>query len=68
MIILGGVVYIVEGRIVCQNVLRKLGGKKSLESLFCGWLQNIKIHLRDVGCETSDWIHVAVDLCQLEAV
>jgi hypothetical protein len=58
----------VEVRIVCQSVLENLRGKKSLERCKCRCQRNNKMGVRDVGIENGDWIHVAVDLCQNEAV
>jgi hypothetical protein len=59
---LEGLVDMMELRIVYQNVLGKHGWKKSLERPRIGCLHNTKINVRDVGCETMDWIHMAVDL------
>jgi hypothetical protein len=58
----------VELRIAYRNVLGKPGWKKSLERPRCGCLHNTEIDVRDVQCETIDWIQMAVDLCQHEAV
>jgi hypothetical protein len=68
VIILEGMVDMVELRIVYENILGKHGWKNSHERTRCGCLHNTKINVRDVGCETIYWIHMAVDLCQHEAV
>ena len=34
-------------------------GKRPLEILRCGWEDNIKMDLREVGCGGMDWIELA---------
>jgi hypothetical protein len=42
-----------------QNLIRKPEGKRSPGRL--GWKDNIKMGLKEVGCEVVEWIHLAQD-------
>jgi hypothetical protein len=37
----------------------KLEGKKQLSRLKHRWKNNIKMSLKEIGCENVDWAHVA---------
>jgi hypothetical protein len=50
-----------ERRSVYRMSVGKLEGKKSLGRLRHRWEDNIKIDLREVGCEVMDWIELAQD-------
>ena len=39
----------------------KHGGKRPLGRPKCRWENNIKMDLREVGCEGTDWLELAQD-------
>jgi hypothetical protein len=45
--------------IICTNW--RAQSKEILRKSRCGWKDNIKIDLREIGCEGMDWIHLAQD-------
>ena len=57
------------GHVACmeqsRNAYRVLMGKPESKSplgrLRCRWVDNIKVDLREVGCDTRDWIALAED-------
>ena len=50
-----------DGRGVYRVLVGKLEGKRSLGRPRCGWEDNIKMNLQDVGCGGMDWIELAQD-------
>jgi hypothetical protein len=54
----------------CYNVLiRKPTGKRQLARLRYRWENaNIKVDLREIRCDGVDWIHLAQDRDQCQAV
>jgi len=48
--------------------IRKLEGKRPLRRLGCRWEDNIKMNLREIGCEGLDWIHLTQNRGQLWAI
>ena len=44
-----------------QNFVGKPEGKRPLGRLRRRWKENIKMNLREVGCDTGDWIDLAED-------
>jgi hypothetical protein len=55
-----------------RNAYNKLVGiseaKIPLEMPWCRWEDNIKMGLREIGCEGVDWMHLAQDRDQWRAV
>ena len=55
-----------------RNAYRVLVGKpeenRSLVTLRCRWEDNIKMDLREVGCDPRDWIALAEDRDQWRAM
>ena len=39
----------------------KTEGKRSIGRPRCSWEDNIKMNLREVGCDPGDWIDLAED-------
>jgi hypothetical protein len=46
----------------------KLEGKISLGTPRCGWEDNIKMDIQEVGCGGMDWIEVAQDRGRWQAL
>jgi hypothetical protein len=46
----------------------KLEGKRPLRRPRCRWVDNIKIHLRQIGWDGVDWIDLAQDRGQWRAL
>jgi hypothetical protein len=55
-----GVIYRMQRRILFCN----LQGKSRRERLRCKWEDDIKIDLREVGCEGGYWAELAQDTVQ----
>jgi hypothetical protein len=51
-----------------MNMVFCLQGKRSLGRPELRWENNIKIHLKEIGCEGVDWIHMAQDTDHWRAV
>jgi hypothetical protein len=45
-----------EGRGMYRVLVGKLEGKRPLGRPRCRWKDNIKMDLKEVGCEGMDWI------------
>jgi hypothetical protein len=43
-------------------------GKRPLEKLRLRWVDNIKMDLREIGCDGMDWIDLAEDRDQRRAL
>ena len=50
-----------------RNAYRVLVGRRPLGSLRRRWVDNIKIDLREVGCDSGEWISLAEDRDQWRA-
>ena len=48
-----------QSRNAYRILLGKLDGKRHLERPRCRWEDNIKMDLREVGCDAGDWIDLA---------
>ena len=57
----GHVARMEEGRGVYRVLMGKPGGKRPLRKHRRRWEDNIKMDLREVGCESMDWIELAQD-------
>ena len=44
-----------------QGLVGKPEGKRPLGRPSCGWEDNIRMYLQEVGCEGMDWIDLALD-------
>jgi hypothetical protein len=53
-------------RNVCKILFIKPEGKRPLEILRHKWENNIKMDVKEIGCEGVDWIHLAQDRDQYE--
>jgi hypothetical protein len=51
-----------------QDLDRKTRREEPLGSPRCRWKDNIRMDLREIGCEGVDWIHLAQDRNQWLAV
>jgi hypothetical protein len=52
----------IEGNInAYKTLMRKPEGKKPLGKPKIKWEYNIKMDLREIGCEGVDWMHLAQD-------
>jgi hypothetical protein len=52
----------------CRILVRKPEGKTPLGRPRCRWVDNIKMDLREIGCEGVDWIDMAQDRDQWRAL
>jgi hypothetical protein len=43
----------------CKILFGKAGGKRPLGRLRCVWEDNIKVNIKEMGCEGVDCIHLA---------
>jgi hypothetical protein len=50
-----------EKRNACRILVGKPEGKRPLGRTRCRWMDNIKMDLRDIGCDGIDWIDMAQD-------
>ena len=50
-----------------QTLVGTLDGERPLERSRCRWEDNIKMNLREVGCDSKDWIAFAEDRDQWRA-
>jgi len=50
-----------EERGVYRALLGKLEGRRPLERPRRRWVENIRMHLQEVGCGYMDWIGLAPD-------
>ena len=50
-----------EESMVYGVLVGKLGGKRPLGRPKCRWVDNIRLHLQEVGCGYMDWIGLAQD-------
>jgi hypothetical protein len=56
-------------RHICHSILvGKLEGERPLGRPRCRWVDNIKIHLREIGWDGMDWIDLAQDRDQWRAL
>jgi hypothetical protein len=53
---------------ILSNVVGKYEGKRLLRMYTCRWEDDIRMHLREIGWEVVDWIHLAQDRVQWRAV
>jgi hypothetical protein len=51
-----------------QNFCQKSEGKRPLRRPRCRWEDNIKIDLKEMGWEHVDWLHLAPDRDQWQAL
>ena len=63
----GHVARVVHSKIACRVLVSKPEGKTPLMKPRRRWEDNIKMDLREVGCDPSDWIDVAEDRDQWKA-
>ena len=56
-----------QSRNACRVLVGKPEGKKPLGRLRRRWKDNIKIDLREVGCDSGEWISLAEDRDQWRA-
>ena len=56
-----------ESRNAYRILLGRSEGKRPLGSPRRRWKDNIKMRLREVGCDPGDWIHLAEDGDQWQA-
>ena len=54
-------------RIAYRVLVGKPEGKRPLARPRCRWTDNIKMHLKEVGCDSRDWIALAEDRDQWQA-
>jgi hypothetical protein len=52
----------------CKILVGKPEGKKPMGKPRHGWVDNIKMDLRDIGCDGMDWVDVAQDRNQWMAI
>jgi hypothetical protein len=45
-------------------IIRNPEEKRPVEETTCRWEDNIKMHIREIGYENVDWIHLAQDRVQ----
>jgi hypothetical protein len=57
-----------EERISYRILVGKSEGKRPLLRPRSRWMDNIKINLREIGCDGMDWIDVAQDRDQWRAL
>jgi hypothetical protein len=57
-----------EMRNVYRSSVRKPEGKRPLERARHRWEDNIKMNLKEIGCENMDWIHLGEDRVRWQAV
>jgi hypothetical protein len=58
----------VQMRNAHKILVRKPEGKKLLGRSKCRWEDNIRMVLREIGCEDVDWIHLSQDRVKWLAV
>jgi hypothetical protein len=58
----------VEKRNAYRILVGKPEGKRPLGRQRCRWVDNIKIDLREIGCDGTDWIDLAQDMDQWRAL
>jgi hypothetical protein len=51
----------------CKILVGKPQGKRPLRRSRRRWVDNIKIELREIGCDGTDWINLAQDRDQWRA-
>jgi len=59
--LLGHVAFMGEMRDAYSILVGKCEKKRPLERLWCRWEDNVKMDLREIGCEGMDWIHLDQD-------
>jgi hypothetical protein len=57
----GHVAHVEEGRGVYRVLVGRPVGKRPLEKPRCRWEDNIKMDLREIGIDGSNWIRLAQD-------
>jgi hypothetical protein len=57
----------VEMRFACRILVGKLEGRRPLGRPRHGWVDNIKMNLREIGWDRMDWIKLAQDRDQWRA-
>jgi hypothetical protein len=57
-----------EKRNACRILVRKPEGRRPLRRTRCRWVDNIKIDLREIACDSGDWIDMAQVSYQWRAV
>ena len=50
-----------KSRNACRVLVGKPEGNRPLGRPRCRWEDNVKMDLREVGCDTGDWIDLAED-------
>jgi len=50
-----------ERRGACMVLVRKPEGKRRVGKPRRRWVDNIRIHIEEIGCEIVDWIDLAQD-------
>jgi hypothetical protein len=50
-----------EGRVVYRVLVGRLEGKRPLEKYRLKWEDNIKMDLREIGIDVTNWIRLAQD-------
>jgi hypothetical protein len=55
----GHAAFMGEKRNAYRVLVGKPEGKTPLQIHRCRWMDNIKMDLREIGCGTMDWIHLA---------
>ena len=63
----GHVALMEESRIAYRVSVGKPEGKTSLGRPICRWKDNIKMDLREMGCDPGEWIDLAEDRYQWRA-
>jgi hypothetical protein len=51
-------------RMEYRILVGKLEGKRPLKRPGPRWVSNVKVNLKEIGCEGMKWIHVAQDRIQ----
>jgi hypothetical protein len=57
----GHVMCMAETKNAYKILVRRLTRKRSLGTPKCRWEDNIKMDLKEIGCQGMDWIHLAQD-------
>jgi hypothetical protein len=60
----GHVAHMEEGRGVYRVLVGRPEGKRPLGKARCGWEDNIKMYLREIGINGVNWIQLAQDRVQ----
>jgi hypothetical protein len=60
--------HVVRKRVTRNALVRKPEEKRPIGKPRCRWGNNIRMEIREIGCEGVDWIHLAQDRDQWRAV